>query len=262
MIKTSYLLKNAIGRLVLPPGLCLLLLACAVLMWRRYPRFARYLCGINVLILLLLSLPAVSIALRQTIEPPPLNPQALAQADAIVGLGGGTRFGALETSDGRDVSEVTLQRVRYTASLARRSGLPVAFTGGAAFGEKMSEAELMARSYHDDFGMQARWVENTAFDTGDNARFTAQKNCCRAIAALFWFRVRGIYHAPCFIRTRRLYRYARANWLYQHPTRFGLAVGAGCRCPVQRVLDPARGAGHRLVSLGARRTLGLLRAQP
>ncbi|GAB7126717.1 YdcF family protein [Silvimonas sp. JCM 19000] len=175
MIKTSYLLKNAIGRLVLPPGLCLLLLACAVLMWRRYPRFARYLCGINVLILLLLSLPAVSIALRQTIEPPPLNPQALAQADAIVGLGGGTRFGALETSDGRDVSEVTLQRVRYTASLARRSGLPVAFTGGAAFGEKMSEAELMARSYHDDFGMQARWVENTAFDTGDNARFTAQK---------------------------------------------------------------------------------------
>ncbi|KPC51950.1 YdcF family protein [Amantichitinum ursilacus] len=175
MLKTSYLLKNAIGRLVLPPGINLLLIACAVLIWRRYPRLARWLTGVNVTLLLVLSLPWVSIALRQTIEPPPLDMHALAQADAIVGLGGGTRFGALETIDGRDVGEVTLQRVRYTATLARRSGLPVAFTGGAAFGEKMAEAELMARSYHDDFGLTARWVENAAFDTGDNAKLTAAK---------------------------------------------------------------------------------------
>ena len=174
MIATSFLIKNALGRLLLPPGCNLLIGLLLLVLWRRKPRLARVVLASNLLALWLLSTPWLSVVLRQQIEPAPITANALAHADAIVVLGGGTRFGAREMADGRDVNDASLERVRYAARLARQSGLPVALTGGRVYGEKVAESELMARSLADDFGLHAQWIESAAVDTGDNASLTAQ----------------------------------------------------------------------------------------
>ncbi|WP_188701483.1 YdcF family protein [Silvimonas iriomotensis] len=175
MIAASFLIKNAISALLLPPGIHIALGVLSLVLWRRRSALARALLAFNLATMYALSTPLISHALIATLEPPPITPAALAQTDAIVCLGGGTVFGALQTPDERDVNATSAERVRYTARLARATGKPVALSGGAAFGETVSEAELMARVLRQDYGITPVWTETRALDTADNATFLAQQ---------------------------------------------------------------------------------------
>jgi uncharacterized SAM-binding protein YcdF (DUF218 family) len=175
MIAASFLIKNAIGALLLPPGIHVVLGVFSLVLWQRRARLARGVLVINLAALYALSTPVISHMLMAPLEPPPITPAALAQVDAIVCLGGGTLFGAQQTPDERDVNATSAERVRYTARLARTTGKPVALSGGAAFGEAVSEGELMARVLRQDYGITPVWVETNAVDTADNASFLAQK---------------------------------------------------------------------------------------
>ena len=96
----------------------------------------------------------------------------LARADAIVVLGSGRERG--DPAWGSDQpTGIGLERQRYAARLAKASGLPVLTTGGLHYGSPPSEAQLMADSLHDDFGVQVRWKEEQSRTTWENAKMTA-----------------------------------------------------------------------------------------
>ncbi|MDR3426646.1 MULTISPECIES: YdcF family protein [Silvimonas] len=175
MTNPAFLIKNSLAALMLPPGCIILLGLVSLWLWHRRPRLARGLLAANLLVLWAISTPVVSKALTASLEPPPISPAALAQVDAIVCLGGGTLFGALQNPDERDVNGTTAERVRYAARLARSTGKPLAVTGGAVFQEALSEGELMARVLRQDYGMTPVWIESQAADTSDNAVFLAKK---------------------------------------------------------------------------------------
>ena len=76
--------------------------------------------------------------------------------------------------DGEDQpTGIALERMRYAATLARASGLPLMTSGGLHYGEPPSEAEIMARSLKRDFGMSTRWLEPQSRTTWENATFSA-----------------------------------------------------------------------------------------
>ncbi|HCS06593.1 MAG TPA: hypothetical protein DIW67_05580, partial [Pseudomonas sp.] len=93
-------------------------------------------------------------------------------ADAIVVLGSGRERG--DPAWGSDQPTGTgLERQRYAARLAKASGLPLVTTGGLHYGTPPSEAQLMADSLRDDFGVQVRWKEERSRTTWENAQMTA-----------------------------------------------------------------------------------------
>lgn len=168
-----YLLKA----IVLPPGIFFLLLLMAFYVRRSRPRLAAtcFVTGLGGL--WLMSLPVVvETAARgiETVPPLPLNEWAtLAQrADAIVILGSGRERN--DPSWGTDIpTGVALERMRYTARLAKASGLPILTTGGLHYGEPPSEAAIMAESLENDFGVPVRWQEGLSRTTWENATMTA-----------------------------------------------------------------------------------------
>ncbi len=165
-------LKKLVTALVLPPTGPLVLAALGLLVMARRPRLGRALAWIGVLVLLALSLPVVSYALMHGLETAPaLAPGDAAGAQAIVVIGGGVRRNAVEYG-GDTVNGLTLDRVRYGAMLARRTGLPVLVSGGPSLGS-LPEGELMRRTLEDEFGVPVKWTEARARNTHENAQFSA-----------------------------------------------------------------------------------------
>jgi len=122
---------------------------------------------LGVLALVLLSLPAVAWLLVRTLYDGPVFDVADARtSQAVVILGGGTRrapeFG------GDTLNRLTLERVRYGARVARLTGLPVLVSGGSTYGAT-PEAGLMRDALRDEFGIEARWVEDASLTTAENA---------------------------------------------------------------------------------------------
>lgn len=171
-----FLLKKILAALILPPAGPILLALFGLWLMRaksrRWQHGGAALATLSLLGLLILSLPMVGNALMAPLEPnPPISPQQLRRAQAIVILGGGTYYAAPEYG-GDTVSHYTLERLRYGARLARESNLPLLVTGGAPFGGR-AEAESMREALERDFGVKVRWVEGASRDTAENARLSA-----------------------------------------------------------------------------------------
>ena len=170
----AFFLKKFLSVILLPPLLPLLWIAAGLLLLRRRPRLGRVLAWSGLLLTLLLSTPAGVKLLAQPLENfPPLQAQDLATSQAIVILAGGQRRYLAEYGGGAP-NNLTLERLRYGARLARGSDLPVLVSGGVVRRNETAEAELMAASLLSDFGVKPRWVETKSRDTQENAYFTAQ----------------------------------------------------------------------------------------
>jgi len=157
-----------VAALLLPP-LGPLLVALAGLAWMpRRPRLGRMLAFAGTGITLLLSVPLVAAWLTIVVaDAEALAPGTAVRADAIVLLGAGTRGFAPEY--GADApTTLSLERVRYTARLAKALGLPVAVWGGSVYGGD-PEASLMASILDKEFGTPARWIEPRSRNTHENA---------------------------------------------------------------------------------------------
>jgi uncharacterized SAM-binding protein YcdF (DUF218 family) len=169
----AFFLKKLVTATILPPLGPLLLLAGGLLLSRRSPRLSKALAWSGVAVALALSLPLTVGWLLEPLEQAPvLDPARTAEAQAIVILAGGKRRYAPEFG-GETVSAMTLERLRYGARLARRTGLPVMVSGGAPT-EGESEAQLMRSALAEDFGVQTRWAEPASLDTHENAVFAAR----------------------------------------------------------------------------------------
>jgi uncharacterized SAM-binding protein YcdF (DUF218 family) len=99
--------------------------------------------------------------------------QAAPARTAIVVLGGGKERMAPEYRM-PNLSEASLERLRYGVWLGRATGVPVAFSGGVGWGQSdsESEAEVAARIAKEEFSFPLTWAETASRDTRENAALT------------------------------------------------------------------------------------------
>ena len=165
-------LKKLVSVLVLPPLLPFMLILVGLLLAGRRPGLGKVLAWGGLMTGLLLITPASVGWLLEPLEPRrPLAQSTIADAQAIVILGGG-RINDAPEYGGDTVNRYTLERLRYGARLARQSGLPVLLSGGAPSGD-IPEASLMKATLEEDFGVKPRWLEVESLDTRQNARYSA-----------------------------------------------------------------------------------------
>ena len=165
--------KAVAKTLVLPPIGLLLLALAGLSMRRRFPRAGSIAAWTGVLVLLILSIPTVAGFLVRSLDTSPVfDPAQAASAQAIVVLGGGTRRNAPEYG-GETLGELSLERVRYGAAVARMTGLPILVSGGSVL-DGETEAKLMRDALEHEFGIPVRWVEQRSRTTHENALQSAE----------------------------------------------------------------------------------------
>jgi uncharacterized SAM-binding protein YcdF (DUF218 family) len=157
-------LKTLLLALALPP-VNLALLAALGLLLHRTVVTAVGVCG-----LLVLAVPAVADSLMAALDVTASRHTAPPQA--IVVLSAETERDAAPphaTLPGL----LTLERLRSGVALARRTGLPLLVTGGVVEPHSEPAAIVMAQSLREDFQLPARWVEDRAATTWQNATRSA-----------------------------------------------------------------------------------------
>lgn len=169
----SWQITNALSSLLIPPGLLLVLFAAGLALLRRRPRAGRALLITGTGSLYLLSMPLTGNTLLQNWEAPAAVSSAYPAAAAIVVLAGGQYHQAPEYG-GSTVNAVGLTRLRYAATLHRRSGLPVLVSGGSPDGAATSEAQAMQKALESEFAVPVRWSESRSANTLENARNTRE----------------------------------------------------------------------------------------
>jgi uncharacterized SAM-binding protein YcdF (DUF218 family) len=176
--------KPLISALLLPPVpfLVLTLVGARVLIVRRGLGWS--LISLSVLLIWFSS----CLVLGQTLErlllhPPPalsavriaeIKQRASAHKDtAIVVLGGGARPVSSEYRMS-NLTDASLERLRYGIWLSRATGLPLAYSGGVGWGQGDStpEADIAARVAEQEFGRPLRFSESHSRDTHENATHT------------------------------------------------------------------------------------------
>ena len=160
-------IKQLVKWTILPPTGPLLLTFVGLALIGRHQRQGRFLAVAGVVMLTLLSLPAVGGFLVRCLDRSEvLDVSKAGDAQAIVILGGGTRHAP--EYGGATVDAVTLERVRYGATLARETGLPLLVSGGA-IASAPPEALLMRNVLVNEFRVPVRWLETRSRNTHENA---------------------------------------------------------------------------------------------
>ena len=180
-------LKPLLTRLAMPP-LSLLLLALIGLFgllnffgFVKRKRGSMVLATLSLALLWLLSCHGMAVWLARTVLPQ-FAPASAAQlktekVQAIVVLGGGLLPLAPEYGQPQP-SLHTASRLRYGVFLSRKSGLPLAFTGGVGWGggaaPGTSEASVAAQVARTEYGVELRWREDQSRDTFENAIYMSR----------------------------------------------------------------------------------------
>jgi len=161
-------------QLLLPPFVLGWLLVPAWLLIRTRPKVARWLLGVFVAGVLVLSTHLVHSFLIRQVELPS-EPSRFGEAQAIVILSGGRRLVYDENGAILDsfVAGFSLERVQAGARIAKKTGLPVLVSSGTPDGKLPTEAEAIRRVLSEDFGVEAKWLEDRSRNTVENAEFTA-----------------------------------------------------------------------------------------
>jgi uncharacterized SAM-binding protein YcdF (DUF218 family) len=172
-------LKPVLAALVLPPTGPLLLAALGMLLARRRRAAGSTLAIAGLVLAYLLSTHGMGMLLARALLPPqtPITVQQLQQVQAIVILGGGVLPLAPEYGTPQ-LGLQSMQRLRYGAWLARRSGKPLAFSGGLGWADRDQqrepEATVARRVLQEEYGLRLRWAEDRSRDTAENADGSAQ----------------------------------------------------------------------------------------
>lgn len=160
--------------MLLPPGSIVIALMFGLVIARRWPRAGHIVLWCATAALYLLSTPLISTTLtRMTGDHAPFVASAAGPAGAIVIL-------AAEQSEaaeygGMTVGDLTLERLRLGAKIARDTGLPILVSGGKFRpGDEPSMAGLMERTLRDEFRIPPRWLEQSSQDTRENAAMSAK----------------------------------------------------------------------------------------
>ena len=167
----SWLFTNAVGALLIPPGLLIVALAAGLALRRSRPRTSGVLLVAGTAGLYLLSMPLTGTFLLQQWETPPGVVKHATTGQAIVVLGAG-KYPEAPEYGGDTVNATGLMRLRYAAVLQRRTGLPILVSGGSPDGSSTDEAQTMRRTLEQEFRVAVRWSENRSANTFENAQQT------------------------------------------------------------------------------------------
>jgi uncharacterized SAM-binding protein YcdF (DUF218 family) len=161
--------------ILLPPAGLFWSAALGIVLYWRWRRAGAALVGGSAVALVALALPITSYGLLSLgVVPSGIDPsRSLPEHAAIVVLGADLRRAAPEYG-GLTLGPLSLERLRYAARLHRRTGLPVLVTGGRLRPDDPPIAALMSEALAEDFGIEARWVEDRSRNTAENARFSAE----------------------------------------------------------------------------------------
>jgi len=191
---------NELARALLePPAPVFLLAGAGALLARKRRRLGLALLGAAGLLLYIFCCPWLSGMLlislqRHAALPPDGSPTPLPQgAGAIAVLSAGWNPAADEWG-APTVDALTLERVRYAAALARRTGLPLLTSGGAPRRGARPHAEMMREVLEREFQLDVRWVEGASADTRENARESAALLRAAGIERIFL--VTHAWHMP------------------------------------------------------------------
>ena len=160
---------------LLPPGILILMLTAAFFLVRGV--LGRLLIFVAVTILTLMLLPPVGTLLMEPLETYPAlgrpDTPIPPAAQAIVILSAGRVTDAPEYG-GDTLDDASLRRVRYGATLARITGLPIYVSGGHLPDEPQSMGVLMADLLRTDYGIAVAAIESESRTSWENAAYTAQ----------------------------------------------------------------------------------------
>ena len=159
----------------MPPLSLFVLAGVGWLIRKKRPVLARWMIATAVVLLFVLSVPLVSAALTRSLQRTEvLNLERLpAGPQAIVVLA--ADFNALAPEyGGATVGMMTLERLRYAATLARTTGLPVLTAGGPSREGVRPMGTHMQETLETDFGIPVRWAETRSSNTRQNLRFAAE----------------------------------------------------------------------------------------
>lgn len=177
MMDFSFIAVQFIKSIFLPPLLLILLVILAIKFLPRRPARAKKLLIAFVVCFWVASTPLTSQLLFSLEESSPaLTSQDIdnAHAQAIIVLGGGMHNNAPEMG-GETTSVFTLARLRYGARLHRQTGLPMLVTGAAPIDtNSKGEAQLMAQTLEEDFGIKPTWIEAHSLNTAGNAKLSKE----------------------------------------------------------------------------------------
>jgi uncharacterized SAM-binding protein YcdF (DUF218 family) len=162
--------------LLLPPGALILLGGFGLLLvvFRRR-RVGWTFFGLSLVTAVALSLPMIAWHGARSLQVYPSLPPDVTQldAEAIVVLSGDFRADLPEY--GLDVpGPLSLERCRYGAYLARRTGLPLLVAGGVLRPDRPAVSVRFAHYIEHELGVPVRWTEERSRTTRENALFTAE----------------------------------------------------------------------------------------
>lgn len=167
---------NIIKTLLLPQSSLPILAILGNGLWMRGRTSGLTILKLTGLTWYLLSTPFVTKILAKSMETyPAIQTADLNQfkAQAIVVIGGGIRQFAPEYAQTITVNYHSLERLRYAATLARLTHLPLLVSGGKVFDQTLpSEASAMRKALTDDFQVTPQWLEDQSRNTAENARFS------------------------------------------------------------------------------------------
>jgi uncharacterized SAM-binding protein YcdF (DUF218 family) len=158
-----------ISALILPPAGPLLVGLIGLLLWR--VRFGRALVIFSLLAQLGLSMPVTAEWLFDRLQTEsPYDPSQWLEhpPQAIVVLGAG-RYRNAPEYHGDTASLRMLSRLRYAATLARESGLPVIASGGTPDDNGTAEAEIARQILSQELGVEVLAIDNRSHNTWENA---------------------------------------------------------------------------------------------
>lgn len=193
----NYILQG----IIFPPTSLILLAFLGLLLLKRRPGLGKTLIASALMLLTLASSkPVAHLLTLPLIQYNALSEDQL-QADqpqAIVIMGGGARRYAPDYDHQDTVSRYSLERIRYGAMLARKTGLPILVTGGRVFvgADRPSEAELMAKTLEEEFQVPVKWTETESRNSFENADFSY-----KMLAALGVKRIVLVTHASHMMRS-------------------------------------------------------------
>jgi uncharacterized SAM-binding protein YcdF (DUF218 family) len=165
------MMLDRVATFLLVPPINLLLLALAGFALRRW-RIGRFLCGLGLVGLLVLSVPVVNQLLFLGIEEV-AGPPAGSPPPAVIVILSADINKSSDSPGSAGVGFLTLERIRAGAALERATGLPVLVSGGMVTGSRESLAALMTESLGADFSVPVRWQESTSRTTWENAANSA-----------------------------------------------------------------------------------------
>lgn len=179
--------------------------------------------------------------------------KAAAQAKqpvAIVVVGAGAESLAPEYGVS-NLSAASLERLRYGLWLGRETGLPVAFTGGVAWGraDGQAEAQIAANIAAKEFNQPLKWLEERSRDTREAAMRTVPLLKAEGVT-----RIVVVTHGWHMTRAQKMFEEAAGGAVKIQPAPMGLAQRSGS--PVLDWLPTI--AGYTRVQQALREMVALL----